>query len=210
MLLGRLVRFKELNFEPVFEQVFKRNERVIFAFWHNRLCFLIYYMAWRFIWHGRGLSVIVSASWDGELAARVGLGFGADVVRGSTSRMAAAGLVGMLRRGLDGHAETSLAVTPDGPRGPKYYVQPGVIFLAQKTGMPIVPVTYGVNRCKRLRSWDNFLIPAPRARAVVLYGSPLTVPPEADDAGREAARAQLQVEMVALTERAKMLAREKF
>lgn len=209
MLLGRLVRFTEPNCAPVLESIFERKERAIFAFWHNRLCFLIYYMAWRFIWRGHRLSVIVSTSWDGELAARVGKGFGADIIRGSTSRMAIAGLVGMLRRGRDGRTNTSLVVTPDGPRGPKYCVQPGVIFLAQKTGMPIVPVTYGVNRARRLRSWDNFVIPAPRARVVVLYGDPLIVPADADEEQREAARSRLQAALIALTDRAETLAKSR-
>ncbi|MDQ7780557.1 MAG: lysophospholipid acyltransferase family protein [Planctomycetota bacterium] len=199
MLVGRSVRFRETGADGVFDKVFKRNERVIFAFWHNRLFFFIYYMAWRFIWHGRPLSIIISASRDGEFAARVGLGFGADIVRGSSSRMAVSGLVGLLRRGLDDRAESCPVFTPDGPRGPKYHIQPGVIFLAQKTGLPIVPVTYGVNRGMRLRSWDNFLIPTPFSRALVRYGPAIEVPPDADDTTREALRARLQAEMIALT-----------
>jgi lysophospholipid acyltransferase (LPLAT)-like uncharacterized protein len=90
------------------------------------------------------------------------------------------------KRGLD------LAITPDGPRGPRYEVQEGVITTSQLTGLPILPVTYHLNWKIRLKSWDGFQIPLPFARCDVIIGKPLAVPREISDEQRETWRKQLE------------------
>jgi lysophospholipid acyltransferase (LPLAT)-like uncharacterized protein len=93
----------------------------------------------------------------------------------------------------------SVAFTPDGPRGPFRSVQPGVVALAVRTGVPVVPVAWAGSRVKELKSWDRFLVPLPFARYEVVYGDPVFLAEEGpaaaarvrdaiDAAGREAER----------------------
>ena len=92
-----------------------------------------------------------------------------------------------------------LAITPDGPRGPCYVVQEGVVGLAQLTGRPIVPAAYHLNWKVRIKSWDRFQIPLPFARVDVILGEPLRVPREASQAERETWRRRVEDSMRAIT-----------
>jgi hypothetical protein len=92
-----------------------------------------------------------------------------------------------------------LAITPDGPRGPRYEIQEGVISAAQLTGLPIVPVSLYLNWKIQLKSWDKFQIPLPFARCEITVGKIMLVPREISDAERESLRRQLETEMRAIT-----------
>jgi lysophospholipid acyltransferase (LPLAT)-like uncharacterized protein len=110
-------------------------------------------------------------------------------VRGSSSRrgpQALLELTGWAERGYD------LAITPDGPRGPRYVVQEGVMGLAQVTGLPIIPASYHLSWKVQAKSWDRFQIPLPFSRCEMVFGKPVRVPREASDAEREALRQQLE------------------
>jgi lysophospholipid acyltransferase (LPLAT)-like uncharacterized protein len=85
-----------------------------------------------------------------------------------------------------------LAITPDGPRGPRYEAQDGVIATAQLTGLSILPVSYHLNWKIRLKSWDRFQIPLPFARCNVVFGNPIAVPRDISDEERELLRKQLE------------------
>jgi hypothetical protein len=174
------------------------QEKIIFAIWHNRLALalILYrrYVARRD--HSRRLVAMVSASRDGGMLAGVLERFGVEPVRGSSSRRGPQALREMVSWGRRGH---DLAITPDGPRGPCYVVQEGVISTAQLTGLPIVPVTYHLNWKIRAKSWDRFQIPLPFARCEITMGKVLRVPRETDAAGREELRKQLEVELRAIT-----------
>ncbi len=174
------------------------EQRVIFAVWHNRLalCLPIYRHHIMRRLPGRRLAAITSASRDGGLLARVLELFGVMPVRGSSSRRGAAALRELTTAADLGY---DLAVTPDGPRGPCYVVQSGVIAAAQLTGLPVLPVSYSYSWKKTLRSWDRFQIPLPFSRVVVIFGEPLYVPAEADEAGRERLRVDLERRLLALT-----------
>ena len=102
-------------------------------------------------------------------------------------------MVALARRGYD------LAVTPDGPRGPRYEVKPGVIALAQHTGVPILPISYHLNRRLQLRSWDGFLIPLPFGRCHIRVGPVMQIPPDLDEAERNRLALELQTNLRALT-----------
>ena len=95
---------------------------------------------------------------------------------------------------------TNLAVTPDGPQGPKYVVQMGVIELARQTGAPILPVTLSASRKKVFNSWDNFIVPFPFSKLIYLWGEPLLVPRDIDEDELEQKRLTLQERLRRITE----------
>ena len=129
--------------------------------------------------------------------ARVLEHFAVEPVRGSSSRRGPQALREMVSWSERGH---DLAITPDGPRGPRYKVQEGVISTAQLTGLPIVPVSYHLNWKIQFKSWDRFQLPLPFARCQVIAGEIVRVPREASDADRETLRQKLEQTMNAITQ----------
>jgi hypothetical protein len=126
---------------------------------------------------------------DGGFLAGVLQRFGVQPVRGSTSRrgpQALRELTTWARRDYD------LAITSDGPRGPRYVVQDGIIALAQLTGRPIIPVSYNLGWKIRPKSWDRFLIPLPFSRCEFTFEKAFVVPRETSEPGREKFRLQLE------------------
>jgi len=194
--LAATVRFKLNDESGYFSDV--PQEKVIFAIWHNRLALaLILYH--RFVARRdrrRHMAAMVSASRDGGLLARILEHFKVQPVRGSSSRRGPQALRELVSWGEKGH---DLAITPDGPRGPRYLVQEGVISAAQLTGLPIVPVSYLLNWKVRLRSWDGFQLPLPFTRCDVFTGPALRVPRSATEAERETLRTQLEEALRAIT-----------
>ena len=92
------------------------------------------------------------------------------------------------------HAEKGrlLGITPDGPRGPAEHLKPGLVYLASRTGLPVVPVAAAARRSWTLRSWDRFRIPRPFTRVVVAYGDPIEVPPGIEGEALEPWRARVE------------------
>jgi lysophospholipid acyltransferase (LPLAT)-like uncharacterized protein len=172
------------------------DEPVIFALWHNRLslCMKVYENFVRPHCQHDHLAALISASKDGAFLAAILQEFGVQPVRGSSSRRGAQALLELAswaERGYD------LAVTPDGPRGPCYVVQEGVMALAQVTGLPIVPYSCWVGWKLRLKSWDRFQIPLPFSRCEMTFGEPIRVPRRATDTEREQLREQLGAALLA-------------
>lgn len=194
--MAATVRFRMDDLSGYFSDV--PQEKLIFAIWHNRLslALIIYqrYVARRD--RKRRLVALVSASRDGGLLTRILELFGVQPVRGSSSRRGAQALREMVSWGERGH---DLAITPDGPRGPRYVVQEGVISTAQLTGLPIIPVAYRLNWKIQLKSWDRLQIPLPFARCDIITAPALRVPREATDAERETLRKQLETELRRIT-----------
>jgi len=191
-LLGWTVRWRtEVPAETA--RLLAGKAPIIMALWHGRLLMipLAYRNAGR-----RHLNVLISEHSDGEVIARAIAHFGLDSVRGSTKRGALKGVREMIRR-IQGGGD--FAITPDGPRGPAFRVQPGIIDLARRTGYPILPVTFSARGGKQFASWDRFLVPRPLTRGVYCWGEPHWVGPETD---AEEARAGLERAMRALNDHA--------
>lgn len=172
--------------------------QVIYCTWHNRLALSMKLHSLFGFRHYRsaGLVGLVSASRDGAFLAAILAQFGVQSVRGSTSRRGPQALLELTSwtdRGYD------IAITPDGPRGPCYVVQDGVLALAQVTGLPAVPASYYLNWKIRLKSWDRFQIPLPFSRCEITIGRILCVPRESSDDQRELLRQQLETELRAIT-----------
>ena len=167
----------------------------IYAFWHNRLFYLAYFYLRES--RGRRLTMLVSLSRDGDYGAAVVRRLGQDVVRGSSSR-GGAQAVRQLAKKIAGGGD--IALTPDGPRGPAFTVNEGVIKLAQITGARIIPVSFDATRKRHLKSWDRFLLLRPFGRVHVAIGEPLVIPRRITPRDREHWRKQLQERLYGLDE----------
>ncbi|MEW6027562.1 MAG: lysophospholipid acyltransferase family protein [Planctomycetota bacterium] len=190
----RSVRFGVVNAGPAQQAVPDRNRDAIFVFWHNRMFFMTYFMKIRYVSRGHRLVVFSSYSKDGEIMTRLESSLGTSVIRGSTSKGAIKGLINLLRKALTGY---SPVITPDGPRGPKYEVQDGLLFLAQKTGFAIIPVSWNATKFYRFKSWDSFMIPLPGAEVTVTYGEPVIARPGED---KESLRKRIRDALMKITE----------
>ena len=188
-LLGT-ARF-DIENEAAYRAYWQEGRPVIFVLWHGRLLPLGY------LHRGQGVYGLASLSADGEYIARVLVHWGMPMVRGSSSRGGDTALRQMVRVVRAGH---SMAITPDGPRGPRQQLKPGVLQLAQLTGAPLIPIAAAASRAWWFESWDRFLVPKPFARIAVAYGRPVLVPREADAATLEEARSTLQHELDSLME----------
>lgn len=175
------------------------DEPVIFVFWHNRLalCLKVYDSFVRHHHRHGQLAALISASKDGALLAAIVKKFGVQPVRGSSSRRGGQALLELASWAERGY---HLAVTPDGPRGPRYVVQDGVLTLAQVTGLPIVPYSCRLGWKIHVNSWDRFQIPLPFSRCAMSFGEPIRVPRRATGAERDLLRDHLQAVLLAGTQ----------
>jgi hypothetical protein len=158
------------------------DRRIILAFWHRRLLMMPLAYAWKRVaadGTARGVAILSSDSKDGERSAATWRHFGIHAVRGTASEDGAKALVRMIRAVKDGW---DFGITPDGPRGPRQVLKPGVVALARRTGAWIVPVTVAYGARIELKTWDAMPIPLPFSRAIVRYGEPFQVEPKADEA----------------------------
>lgn len=161
---------------------------VIILLWHNRI------LSAPFIWQrnrprNRAAVVLTSASPEGSLLAILVSHFGMGAVRGSSSRQGSAALRGMMARIAEGN---DIFITPDGPRGPRYRLQPGAVALAQQTGTLILPVQVEYSRYRRIKSWDGFAIALPFSTVRVVINEPYRVTPEQTPEELENARQNLE------------------
>jgi lysophospholipid acyltransferase (LPLAT)-like uncharacterized protein len=162
------------------------GKRRIMAFWHGR----IIGAAWYF--RRRGIVVMVSRNKDGEYITRVIRRLGYRTARGSSSRGGGRALVEMLRA-LRGKSDVGFSV--DGPRGPRYVAKSGPVWLAARSGQPILPFHVSARSKWEFSSWDRFQVPKPFTRCLVLIGEPIHVPPGAAEAELEASLRTLQASL---------------
>lgn len=161
-LLAATWRVRALNAESY--QARRRAARpFVFAFWHGGMLPLL----WRH--RGEQAAVLISLHKDGEIIARICQSLGFRTVRGSTTRGGGRALLGLVRELEAGH---EVAVTPDGPKGPRHHFAPGALVAAQRAKVPIVPIGVHCASAWHLKSWDRFMIPRPFARVTVVYGDP--------------------------------------
>ena len=142
------------------------NARYIYTSWHETL------LAPTYVYARPDTTVLIGQHADGEMLTQVIRRFGVQVVRGSTTRGGAVALLRLLRDGATRH----FALTPDGPRGPRRVYQLGSIYLASRTGVPIVAVGFGFGKAWRARSWDRFAVPKPFSRIRCVTAHAVHVP----------------------------------
>jgi len=191
--LGATLRLRVVGAEPLVP-FWAAGRPLIYAVWHGRILLTPWANArLRRTRGARPVAVLASRARDGEVVARYVGRFGLDVVRGSSSRGGSAGLRGLVAAIGAGQ---DVAVVPDGPRGPRGRLQPGVVALASLSGAPIVPMAVACRPARQFDSWDEFQVPLPFARCAVVFGDPRAVPRDAD---REQARADLERALDAVT-----------
>ena len=154
------------EYEERWRPLYESRRAHVYLVWHEVLLPLL--------WHhrGQGVAIVVSEAREGQYLADFAMSLGYRTVRGSSTRGAARALLGAVRELEEGHA---VAFTPDGPRGPRRELKPGVVAAAQRAGAVIIPVHARASRAWRLNSWDRFMIPKPAARVTVTYGRPFEV-----------------------------------
>jgi lysophospholipid acyltransferase (LPLAT)-like uncharacterized protein len=163
------------------------GQPVVFLLWHEVLLPLL----WQH--RGQGVVIVVSEARDGQYLSDLAESLGYRAVRGSSTRGGMRALLGAVR---ELQAGRSIAFTPDGPRGPRREIKPGVIAAAQRGGGVIVPLHAEANRAWRLHSWDRFMIPQPLSRVVITYGRPFSIPAGEDAFAEGLAQAALRLDEV--------------
>ena len=140
---------------------------VALLLWHGQLLPLLYVMRFQ------SIACLISTHRDGELIAQVARRLGCKLIRGSSSRGADRALLGLVRTLRDGF---TVAVTPDGPRGPYRSFAPGALVAAHRASAPVVAFGVHASRAWVLKSWDQFMIPKPFARLTIVFDTPMRVP----------------------------------
>ena len=168
------------------------NEHLVFSFWHEFIGVILPR------WGHTPLSILASQHRDGEWVSQTALALGLRIVRGSSTR-GGASAIRQLKKQCQ---ETSLAITPDGPRGPRRKMAIGPVFMASRLGMPLVPLGIGVNDAWRLKTWDKFAIPKPFSRVRIIFGPKIHVPRKANREELESIRQSVEDLMNDLSDRA--------
>lgn len=169
------------------------GQRVIYAFWHEGLLIATY------VFRRQGIRVLVSQHQDGEYISRTIERLGYETIRGSTTRGGTRALFRMAAAGATG---CDLGVTLDGPHGPRRRAQTGVLYIAMRSGLPIIPFGVACSRKLVLSSWDRFIVPLPFTQATIAFAEPVTVPPDCPAAVLEGKRAELEARLMDATREA--------
>jgi lysophospholipid acyltransferase (LPLAT)-like uncharacterized protein len=163
----------------------------ILTFWHSRFVMMPY------VCLDRRMVALISRSRDSRMLGLILEQLGFTLAWGSSSIGGAQALRQVLRKVKEGY---DVAITPDGPRGPRRRVKPGVITTARLTGLPIVPTAFSARPARRLASWDRTLVPYPFARGLFVCGEPMLVARDVDEAEQDRLRLSLEAEVDRLTD----------
>jgi Uncharacterized protein conserved in bacteria len=182
----RTLRFRIVDEAGFFQSSDPRP--VVALMWHNRMlgvaaAFTRYYPK------RKGAYILNSASRDGAYAAELVRHLGVGSIRGSSSRRGAIALMDLVKKVKQGY---DLCITPDGPRGPRYKLSPGVVLLSQHCQVPLMPLLFEFSSCWRLKSWDGFAIPKPFSRIDLTILPLIQVPPTKTPEEFEAERKRVE------------------
>ena len=163
------------------------NKPYIVAFWHGEI--LMNPFLYKKIMKNAKMSLIISNHFDGEMIAKSISFFGFDTIRGSTSKGAIKVLKESFRKIDQGY---SIAITPDGPRGPRHSVADGVVAIAQKKGLEIITFNYKASSFWQLNSWDKFIIPKPFSTLSFYASEPFSIAGMQKDEAKDMIKQRLQ------------------
>ena len=170
-LLQLFVRFiyitsKKEFFYPQINQ----DETYVIAFWHGNL--LMQPFNHKKLRQNRAVQTIISEHRDGITISKTVQYLGIKTIIGSTTRGGAKALISAIKTIKN---KIDVAITPDGPKGPKYFIADGIVVLAQKTNSKIIALHYEASKFWRLNSWDNFIIPKPFGKLKFYASEPLDI-----------------------------------
>ncbi|MEO1317016.1 MAG: lysophospholipid acyltransferase family protein [Pseudomonadota bacterium] len=184
-----------------FDRILAPGTGVIAVMWHGRL-----FMSPTYAPLPRRTVAMISRAGDGDVITGIVARWGVETVRGSTydkrkgqekgGAQAFEGAERALREGA------VVAITPDGPRGPRMRAQAGAAELSARTGAPVIGVAFSTRKGRCLQSWDRFLLPLPFGRGVILWSESLPAPPPKDAEAAEAQRQAIEAMLTRLTDAA--------
>jgi len=198
-LLFRTMSIKEIP-NGYLRNLDRQGKHAIYAFWHAHMLLTAY------VGRNLNIKVLISQHRDGEYIAQIVQRMGYGVARGSTTRGGARALLNMIKKIKE--ESISLAITPDGPKGPRFVAQSGAILLGQKTQYPIIPIMIYLTKYWELSSWDRFCIPKPFSKARMFYGDPIMVPPKLEKTEVEEYRVSLEKALIKLGNEAESIVKE--
>ncbi|MGB5343390.1 MAG: lysophospholipid acyltransferase family protein [Thermoanaerobaculia bacterium] len=191
LILPLVIRSWRVEFDlPPHLKQLRDGHKVILAFWHNRQIGLI-----RVADELRPVKVLISRHGDGEIIARIVARFGIGSVRGSSTR----GGKAAVRQLVSASRQSHLAITPDGPVGPRYHAKQGVALVAALTGLPVTWISWSTDRAWRFKSWDRFILPKPFARIRYRVEGTVEIDRNAGAEEIEAGRLEIESRLNALT-----------
>jgi lysophospholipid acyltransferase (LPLAT)-like uncharacterized protein len=165
----------------------EKDGSIIYASWHQRFFPGVTFFATR-----RPIAILISQSRDGEFASRIVNILGWHAVRGSSSKGGSVGLQQLKELARRGY---KIGHIVDGPKGPFSVIKPGLLRIAQVSGMAIIPTITSSQRKWTFRSWDRFMVPKPFSRVIIRFGEPIYVPPDLDEDGFESKRLLVELRM---------------
>ena len=189
-LISRSIRWEYLV-QNEKSNIFNSNKEYIFCCWHNKL-----FLGPHLLPRNRVINALQSSHSDGMVTSLAFKYLGMNVILGSSKKggmQAFRKMVKCIKLG------ESVAITPDGPKGPKEKVKEGIIKLAQITETSIIPLVWTTNKFKLMNSWDNFVLPYPFSKGVYSFGKPIYVKKQINEYELEAARQNLENEIKRLT-----------
>lgn len=219
LLVGAATRWTRVN-QAAVEPFWRGESSVVLCIWHGR--FLLTHKMWAF---GPGVpkaKMLISQSREGGVVAHASRTVGAEVIRGSAAKRVRRKRDGVVSertqskggpgamRAMARHIEDGgiIAMTPDGPRGPRMRARLGPIQIAKLAQAPMLALAWSTSRRKVFEnSWDKFILPLPFGRGALVWGNPIAPPaPDASDADIEAVRLQLEAEMLRICSEADRIA----
>jgi lysophospholipid acyltransferase (LPLAT)-like uncharacterized protein len=179
------------------DKLIAEGKPFITCFWHGRLMMMSYAWPYDPIFH-----MLISNHADGQLIAKTINHLGFSALEGSTKHGGNSALRAMVRTLNHGGY---VGITPDGPRGPRMQASNGAIALAKLSGVPILPLSYSASTWKIFRSWDRLILPSPFAKGIFIWGEPIEISKDTDNAGLELARQVLEKKLTQLSQTADRL-----
>ena len=153
----------------IFSKKFNKSKHIkgsfIYAFWHNRLSLAFYLAPPK-----TKINILISEHKDGKIIAQTSRLFGRKIITGSSNKISIKSLRNIIKCLVN---KESLAITPDGPRGPVYEINSNIAKIAQKTSTTIIPISFSCKKKKIMNSWDNFIVPLPFNQIYLIYGNPI-------------------------------------
>ena len=192
-LVGFTTRWQKRNMTATY-QVWQQQKAIILIIWHGRTLLPCHF------WHHKKqfpMSALVSPHRDGRMIAAVLRFFGIKVIDGSSNENAKGAALALMRELQNGH---SITIIPDGPKGPNMKLSSSVLFYAQKTGLPIIGLTYGIKKAKLInKSWDHMLVPAPFSEGIVAATRPFFVADNLSAEELEQKKSEIETSLTQLT-----------